>query len=155
MSSGFTLPISMMTPPVTPVIRGDGEVATDAKIAMSWLLVRVRLRTAIVITTCTAFGSAFAWLVLLDVRGDVHGKEIHHQARVAEVTTIHAVLSAEQTLGLQSPPPMPMKVQAIDAPWTPAPADAKPWTPAPYASLQLPAKSLSIAESENDGESAQ
>ena len=137
LSSGFTLPISMITPPVTAVASGNG-VAPHAPLAMSWPLVRARLRKAIVITTCAASGSAFAWLALLASRGEIHEKEIHHQARVVEVNAIHAVLSVEETLGLKSQPPMQMEVRAVDAPWTPAPADAKPWTPAPYASIQLP-----------------
>ena len=137
LSSGFTLPISMSASSLTPVAGGD-VVAPDAKIAISWPLVRVPLRKAIVMMTSAALASAFVCLALLGARGDLRTKEIHHQARVAEVNAIHAVLSVRETLGLTSPPLMPIEVQAVDAPWTPAPADAKPWTPAPYASIQLP-----------------
>ena len=110
--------------------------------------VRARLRKAIKLTTYVAVGSAFAWLALLRPRGQIHGNEIQHRARVAEVRAIHAMLAAEERLGLKAPPPLPIQAVALDAPWAPAPADAKPWTPAAYASVRLPSAEAEAASAE-------
>jgi hypothetical protein len=116
------------------------RMASDLALAVTRSNERFRqsraLRRAIKMTTCVAIGSAFAWLALLHARGQIHGKEIHHDVRVAEVSAIQLVLSTEETIGLKSPPPKPMQVAEVDAPWTPYAADAKPWTPAPYAKSQ-------------------
>jgi hypothetical protein len=109
-ASGFLLPISMHVPS-----RADDEVTTTAKTDMSWLHVRVPFRKAIAVATYAAVGSTLACVALFVVRGDLHVKKLR-------------------------PPPSPVQVVAVDAPWTPLPLDAKPWTPAPYTPIRASAQ---------------